>query len=84
MARPPVDGVPFASIPWRSTAQLWGAGTEENAALRFTGHGIVRVLSDDPDTGALWLVTLSGPFDVSYDESRRAEDMSWWPRAGGA
>ncbi len=146
MARPPVDGIPFSAMPWRSTAQLWGAGTEENAALRFTGHGIVRVLSDDPETGArtmlikeppgwhtaaaeahsvfqedillegdcwygeehhegptyfafppghfhgpmftetgaLWLVTLSGPFDVRYDEARRAEDMSWWPRAGSA
>lgn len=32
------------------------------------------------ETGALWLVTLAGPFDVSYDESIPATSMSWYPR----
>jgi hypothetical protein len=31
------------------------------------------------ETGALWLVTLTGDFDVSYGETR-AEDMSWYSR----
>jgi len=33
------------------------------------------------ETGALWLVTLSGPFDVSYSDEIRAENMSWFERA---
>ena len=33
------------------------------------------------ETGALWLVTLSGAFDVSYIHDVRAEHMSWYPRA---
>ena len=33
------------------------------------------------ETGALWLVTLAGPFDVTYSSEVRAEDMSWYPRA---
>ena len=31
------------------------------------------------ETGALWLVTLTGPFDVSYRDDIRAEHMSWYP-----
>lgn len=33
------------------------------------------------ETGALWLVTLDGPFDVTYSEDVRAENMSWFERA---
>jgi len=32
------------------------------------------------ETGALWLVTLDGPFDVVYSDEARAEDMSWFER----
>ncbi|MGF1597130.1 MAG: hypothetical protein ACFCVK_09375 [Acidimicrobiales bacterium] len=32
------------------------------------------------ETGALWLVTLAGDFDVTYSSDVRAEDMSWYPR----
>ena len=33
------------------------------------------------ETGALWLVTLTGDFDVRYSEDVRSENMSWWERA---
>ena len=33
------------------------------------------------EAGALWLVTLSGPFDVRYSDEIKAEDMSWYERA---
>ncbi len=33
------------------------------------------------ETGALWLVTLDGPFDVTYSEDVRAEDMCWYEKA---
>lgn len=144
MTRPAVPGRPFASFPWQSTDALWGSGTERPAALRTAGYGIVRVLSEDPGTGArsmlikeppgwhtaaceahsvlqedillegdcwygeehfegptyfcfppehfhgpmftetggLWLVTLSGPFDVRYGDML-AEQMSWFDRASG-
>jgi len=143
MSRQPVDGVAFCDIPWQSTSVLWGPDSAAPAALEFTGHGMARVLSHDPDTGALsvlikeppgwhtaaaeshsvfqedillegdcwygethyegptyfafpaghehgpmftetgalWLVTLSGPFDVSYSDEIRAENMSWFERA---
>ena len=32
------------------------------------------------ETGALWLVTLSGAFDVSYSDEITVEDMSWYER----
>jgi hypothetical protein len=32
------------------------------------------------ETGALWLVTLSGAFDVSYSDEITAADMSWYER----
>ncbi len=35
------------------------------------------------ETGALWMVTLSGEFDVAYSEDVRAEHMSGWDRAKG-
>jgi len=141
MTRDAVVGRRFAEFPWRSTAALWGTGSDRPAALQTAGYGIVRVLSEDPvsgartmlikeppgwhtaaceahgvlqedillegdcwygedhfegptyfcfppdhfhgpmftETGALWLVTLSGPFDVRYGEVR-AEDMSWFGR----
>jgi hypothetical protein len=143
MSRQPVDGVAFRDMPWQSTSVLWGPDSAAPAALEFTGHGMARVLSHDPDTGALsllikeppgwhtaaaeshsvfqedillegdcwygethyegptyfafpaghehgpmftetgalWLVTLSGPFDVSYSDEIRAENMSWFERA---
>ena len=143
MAREAVDGVAFSDLPWQSTAALWGSGADQPADLQIKGYGIVRVLSRDPETGAmsllikeppgwhtaaaeshsvlqedillegdcwygeerfegptyfcfppghfhgpmftetgaLWLVTLSGEFDVTYSEETKAEDMSWWPRA---
>lgn len=141
MSRDAIEGQRFSEFPWQSTAALWGATSEAPADLQFTGHGIVRLLSRDHDTGAtsllikeppgwhtaaaeahsvlqedillegdcwygeqhyegptyfcfppdhfhgpmftetgaLWLVTLSGPFDVRYDEQISAEDMSWFP-----
>ena len=30
------------------------------------------------ETGALWLVTLTGDFDVRYSDEVRSEAMSWW------
>lgn len=33
------------------------------------------------ETGALWLVTLAGEFDVTYSSEIRAEGMSWYSRA---
>ena len=33
------------------------------------------------ETGALWLVTLTGPFDVSYSDEITAETMSWFGQA---
>ncbi|MFT7597670.1 MAG: hypothetical protein ACI8TP_000590 [Acidimicrobiales bacterium] len=33
------------------------------------------------ETGALWLVTLTGDFDVRYSDEVRSGDMSWWNRA---
>ena len=61
MARSAVDGVPFRDLPWRSTAELWGGGTARPAALRFSGYGLVRVLSRDDDTGASSLLIKEPP-----------------------
>jgi hypothetical protein len=33
------------------------------------------------ETGALWLVTLAGDFDVTYHNETSAAQMSWYPRA---
>lgn len=33
------------------------------------------------ETGALWMVTLSGDFDVAYSDDVKASDMSWYERA---
>ncbi|MGY9072815.1 MAG: hypothetical protein ACKVHU_07695 [Acidimicrobiales bacterium] len=141
MSRDPVEGVAFSDLAWQSTSALWGPGSDSPAELDIKGYGLVRVLSRDPDsgamsvlikeppgwhtaaaeshsvmqedillegdcwygeqhyegptyfcfpaghehgpmfteTGALWLVTLTGDFDVSYGETR-AEDMSWYSR----
>ena len=61
MSREPVEGRPFASVAWQSTAALWGSGTERPAALQTAGYGLVRVLSEDPATGARTMLIKEPP-----------------------